>query len=60
MWGGVSLGAFEVAAELPLIECFAVANMVFDFVILIDGIKSDDFALMEPSACKPFTDNCVI
>ena len=49
-----------MAAELPLIKFFAVTVTVFDFVILIDGVKCDYFAFMESSACKPFTDDRTI
>ena len=61
-WGGVPLGAFEMVAELPLIEFFAVAVAVtvFDFVILVDGVKRDYFAFMESSVCNPFTDDHTI
>ena len=38
-WGGVSLGAFELEAELLLIKLFAVTVTVFDFVILIDDVE---------------------
>ena len=57
-WGGVSLGAFVMAAELLLIKFIAVAVMVFDFVILIDGVKRDNLALMESSVGKTFSDDC--
>ena len=56
----VSLGAFEMAAELPLIKFFTVTVTVFDFVILVDGVKCDYLAFMESSACKPFTDDRTI
>ena len=59
-WGGVSLDAFEMAAKLPLIKFFTVAVTVFDFVILIEGVKRDYLAFMESSACKPFMDDCTI
>ena len=49
-----------MAAELPVIEFVTVAVTVFDFVILIDGVKRDYHAFMESSACKPFTDDCII
>ena len=60
VWGGVSLAVFEMAAELPVIKFLAVAVTLFDFVMLIDCVKRDDFALIEPSACKSFTDDCTI
>ena len=56
----VSLSAFEMATEMPLIKFFAVTVTVFDFVILVDGVKCDYFAFMESSACKPFTDDHTI
>ena len=57
-WGGVSLGAFVMLAELLLIKFLAVAVTVFDFVILIDGMKRDNLALMETPVCKTFSDDC--
>ena len=59
-WSGVSLGVFEMTADFPLIKFFAVAITVFDFVILIGGVKRDYLAFMESSACKSFTDDCTI
>ena len=35
-----------------MIKFLAVAVTVFDFVILIDGVKRDNLALMETSVCK--------
>ena len=58
--GGVSLGGFEMAAELPLIKFFAVSFTLLYFVILVDGVKCDYLAFMESSACKPFTDDRTI
>ena len=49
-----------MAAELPLIKFLAVAVTVFDFVILIGVVKRDNFALMKPSVCKPFSDDRTI
>ena len=49
-----------MAAELPVIKFLAVAVSVFDFVILIDGVKRNNFALMESSVCKPFSDDRTI
>ena len=46
-----------MAAELPLVKFFAVTVTVFDFVILINSVKSDYLAFMESSACKPLTDD---
>ena len=60
VWGGVSLGAFEMAAKLRFIKLFAVIVTVFDFVTLIDGVKRDYFPFMESSACKPFTNDHTI
>ena len=48
-----------MAAELPGIEFLAVAVKAFDFVILIDGVKRDNFPLIEP-VCKPFLDDRTI
>ena len=31
---------------------------VFDFVILVDGVKRDNLALMEFPVHKPFSDDC--
>ena len=47
-----------MAAKLPVIEFLAVAVTVFDFVILIDGVKRDNFALMESSVGKTFSNDC--
>ena len=47
-----------MAVELPLIKFLAVVT-VFDFVILIDGVKRDNLALMEFSIGKTFSDNCI-
>ena len=47
-----------MAAELLLIKFLAVAVTVFDFVILIDGVKKDNLTLMEISVCKTFSDDC--
>ena len=47
-----------MAAELLLIEFLAVAAMVFDFVILIDGVKRDNLALMEFSVGKTCSYDC--
>ena len=47
-----------MASELMLIKFFAVAVTVFDFVILIDGVKQDNLVLMETSVCKTFSDDC--
>ena len=44
--GGVSLCGFVMAVELLLIKFLAVAVIVFDFVILIDGVKQDNLALV--------------
>ena len=57
-WGGVLLCAFVIAAELLLIKFLAVAVTVFDFVILIDGVKRDNLTLMEFPVRKPFSDDC--
>ena len=57
-WGEVSLGAFEMAAVLMLIKFLAAIVTVFDFVILIHGVKRDNLDLMEPSVCKTFSDDC--
>ena len=38
---------FVMAAELLLIKLLAIVVTVFDLVILIDGVKRDDFALVE-------------
>ena len=57
-WGGVSLRAFVVAAELLLIKFLAVAITVFDFVILLEGVKRDNLALMEFSVGKRFSYDC--
>ena len=45
--GGVLLGAFDMAAELPVIKFFAITVMVFDFVMLIDGVKCNYLAFTE-------------
>ena len=58
--GGVSLGAFEMTVELPLIKFFAVTVAVLYFVILVDGVKCYYLAFMELSACKPFTNDRTI
>ena len=49
-----------MANELLLIKFLAVAVTVFDFVILIDGVKRDNLALTETSVCKMFSDDCTI
>ena len=49
-----------MATELLLIKVLAVAVTVFDFVILIDGVKRDNLALTELSVCKPFSDDRTI
>ena len=47
-----------MAAELLSIKFLAVAVTVFDFVILIDGIKRDNLARMETSVCTTLLDAC--
>ena len=47
-----------MATELLLIKFLAVAVVVFDFVILIDGVKRDNLALLETSVGKTFSDDC--
>ena len=47
-----------MAAELLLIKFLAVAVTVFDFLILIDGVRRDNLAFMETSVCKTFLDDC--
>ena len=49
-----------MAAELPVTKFFAVTLTVFDFAILVDGVKSDDFGFMESPVCKPFLDDRTI
>ena len=45
-------------AELLLIKFLAVAITVFDFIILIDGVKRDNLALVESFIGKTFSDDC--
>ena len=47
-----------MAAELLLIKFLAVAVTAFDFVILIDGVKRYNLALMEFPVGKSFLDDC--
>ena len=54
-WDGVSLCAFVMVTELLLIKFLAVTVRLFDFVILIDGVKQDNFTLMEFSVGKTFS-----
>ena len=47
-----------MAMELLWIKFLAVAITVFDFVLLIDGVKRYNLALMETSVGKPSSDDC--
>ena len=47
-----------MAVELLLIKFLAVAVTVFDFEILIDGVKRDNLTLMESSVGKTFSNDC--
>ena len=49
---------FVVVAELLLVKFLAVTIMVFDFVILVDGVIRDNLALMKSSVGKTFLDDC--
>ena len=44
-----------MATEFLLTKFFAVAVTVFHFVILIDGVKQDNLALMEIAVGKTFS-----
>ena len=47
-----------MAAKLLLIKFLAVVVTVFDFVILIEGVKRNNLALMELSVGKTFSNDC--
>ena len=52
------MDVFVMAAELLLIQFLDVAVTVFDFVMLIDGVKRDNLALIELLVGKTFSDDC--
>ena len=49
-----------MVAELGLIKLLAVTVMILDPVILVDCVKCCDFAFMESSVGKSFTDDCSV
>ena len=49
-----------MAAKLWLIKFFAVTVTILDPVILVDGVKCCDFAFMESSVGKSFTNDCSV